>query len=353
MLISRIDDISPDRLTLLLKEHGLLSSARVTMARVVSQTDSPYAQTASLLIHYDDVRSLQNAPRRAFLKLGKPNSDFGDREIVFYQQFAPAMLGRYRPEDLPVLRCYVADYAPETGQSLLLLEDISEQYRSAHDGLPPSPIHYEKIVESLAHVHGHWWQKPQLSEHAEMPSAESLDALLTQYQEKYETFKAHMTSEGRLGVRHREILETVTSRWPPSRRDRLVAGEGVTLIHGDTHPKNFMYGTRSVKLADWQSWRAEVGTDDLAYFIACFMPDDLRRFQEKRLLQRYYDVLGRLGVRGYSWDECWQDYRMSVARVLTFLLMAWKPIWVRDGRWARAEKAMSVFDELDVMALYG
>jgi thiamine kinase-like enzyme len=207
-------------------------------------------------------------------------------------------------------------------------------------------------MEGMAHVHAYWWEHEKLGEFTTLPTAESLDSALETYQAKYETFKAYMRDLGRLGVRQQQILEAVISKWPAKQRERLLAGKGVTLIHRDTHPDNFMYAPREVKLLDWQSWRAGVGTTDIAYFLACFAPDDVRKFQEKRLVQRYFDMLLRLGIKQYTWQDCWDDYRMSVGRCIAFLLNAWKPAWVQSGRWALAERAMQVFDELDVMDLY-
>jgi len=41
---------------------------------------------------------------------------------------------------------------------------------------------------------------------------------------------------------------------------------------------------------------------------------------ETALLRRYHARLLSLGVHGYSWDDCWEDYRASVVRVLFFLV---------------------------------
>ena len=44
----------------------------------------------------------------------------------------------------------------------LLLEDLSESHRSLEFGLPPSRDEAFAIAETLATIHGYWWDAPQL-----------------------------------------------------------------------------------------------------------------------------------------------------------------------------------------------
>lgn len=352
MLFTRLDEVTPQLLTLIFKEHGILSTQQVTTIRLLEAAETKEGERGSFLVHYDDVRALKNAPRRIFMKINKPNAEWGAKEVRFYQDIAPQMFKRYRPQDFPVIPCHVAEYEPESGYSFVILDDISEHFKPARNGQPLSQFHYEKVMEGLGHLHAYWWNNAHLTEHAELPTAEALDKQLEAYQASYAAFKAHMLDLGRLGVGQQQVLETVVSKWPHNFRERLLTGKDVTLIHRDTHPNNFMYAPREVKIVDWQSWRLGMGTTDLAYFIACFAPDNIRKFQEKRLVQRYYDTLLRLGVKNYTWDACWDDYRASIGRCIAFLLNAWTPDWLRDDRWLRAERAIKAFEELDGLSLY-
>ncbi|MCB9461682.1 MAG: phosphotransferase [Anaerolineaceae bacterium] len=353
MVFARLEDVTPERLTLVFKEHGILTTQKVTMARALDSSVTDEGTRASLLVHYDDVRALKNAPRRIFIKINKPNAEWGAKEVRFYREIAPPMFRRYRPQDFPVIPCHVAEYDPDTGYSFVILDDISEHFKPARNDQPLSQFHYEKVMEGLGHLHAFWWNDEHLTHHIDLPTADALDSQLEAYQASYEVFKAHMRDLGRLGLGQQQILETVISKWPHNFRERLLTGKDVTIIHRDTHPNNFMYAPREVKIVDWQSWRLGMGTTDLAYFIACFAPDNIRKFQEKRLVQRYYDTLLRLGVKKYTWDDCWNDYRASIGRCIAFLLNAWTPNWLRDDRWLRGERAIKAFEELDGMSLYG
>ena len=51
---------------------------------------------------------------------------------------------------------------------------------------------------------------------------------------------------------------------------------------------------------------------DIAYFLGQNVPTDFRRANEEALLRRYHGGLQAKGVQGYSFDQCWDDYRGSM-----------------------------------------
>ena len=69
------------------------------------------------------------------------------------------------------------------------------------------------------------------------------------------------------------------------------------------------------------------------------------------MLRRYHDVLLHNGVQNYSWDELQYDYRASIARALSFLLVAWKPEQHQQD-WKRIETGLNAFLKLDGLAIY-
>ena len=82
-------------------------------------------------------------------------------------------------------------------------------------------------------------------------------------------------------------------------------------------------------------------------------PPETRRLFEAGLLRRYYRALLAQGVRDYAWDECWNDYRLSVILVSIFI-----PVW----RWslfqwapdlAALSSSMTAFEELHCSELLG
>ena len=75
------------------------------------------------------------------------------------------------------------------------------------------------------------------------------------------------------------------------------------------------------KLFDWDTWRPDYASDDLAYMMALHWYPDIRRQREYRLLDVYHDELLARGVTGYDRRALQDDYLLSV------LWMTMKPVW--------------------------
>ena len=92
---------------------------------------------------------------------------------------------------------------------------------------------------------------------------------------------------------------------------------------------------------------------DLAYLMAVHWFPDRRARLEQPLLRRYHRRLEEHGVQGYSWDDCWLDYRYSVFRCLQI------PLWQRSAGfpaaswWSHLERTLAAYDSLDGPALAG
>jgi hypothetical protein len=58
--------------------------------------------------------------------------------------------------------------------------------------------------------------------------------------------------------------------------------------------------------------RCYVPGPDLAGFLVGYLDTSERRRHENRLLEMYYSVLIQHGITGYSFEQCWDDYRMAL-----------------------------------------
>jgi aminoglycoside phosphotransferase (APT) family kinase protein len=85
------------------------------------------------------------------------------------------------------------------------------------------------------------------------------------------------------------------------------------LWHGDFRLDNMLFdacdGTVPIAVFDWQTVALGPPTLDVAFFLGSALTERLRREHEERLVRRYHAGLVGHGVRDYSWDECWRDYR--------------------------------------------
>jgi hypothetical protein len=84
------------------------------------------------------------------------------------------------------------------------------------------------------------------------------------------------------------------------------------LFSADGRPRAFI---------DWQTAVRGRGPIDVAnLFVSSLHPGD-RQAAERELLPRYRDLLVQAGVRGYSWEDCWLDYRLAVLNQFSQVVM--------------------------------
>jgi thiamine kinase-like enzyme len=266
-----------------------------------------------------------------------------EHEIRFYNEIVPGMMNKYA--DLPFVRCFDVAYDTQTHRSHFLMEDLSDTHFDIDSGESPTPQHYEQVIDGFALLHAFWWEHPRLGvDIGQRLTSEMIDESVQRAQVKF----SELQNAGKVDFSDEQyrLLANVAAKWPERRKERVINGQGVTLVHRDPHPLNFLYSRRDgkAKIIDWQSWRVDTGTDDLAYMMACHWDAGQRAQMELDLLKRYYDRLEGLGVKGYTWDDCWYDYRASIDRCLFFLMIAWSPaqsnIWQK-----RVERGLQAYQD--------
>jgi hypothetical protein len=346
--ITDITQVTPVWLTSLLQEKGHLHQGMVTEVHETKSIKTNLSVAYHLTIGYTDVENLPSVPTQLFLKISKPDFSWGNKEVEFYNVLVPVMLGTYSDVDWPFLTCYDAVYSAETGISHVLLEDLSATYFTLDSLMPPTQTHCNQVIDAYALFHTYWWEHPRLGQDiGELLTDETIDGFLNSIQKKFSDFVDFMGE--RLSEAQRDTLESVVSAWPARRRERVIQGKGITLVHRDPHPRNFLYPYDTekamVKLIDWQSWRVDTGTDDLAYLMACHWPFEQRVQVELGLMKRYHKRLVALGVNNFNWEDCWYDYRASIIRCLFFLIGAWSPAqWERGGWWDKVKRGIVAFE---------
>ena len=99
-----------------------------------------------------------------------------------------------------------------------------------------------------------------------------------------------------------------------------------TIVHGDYRLDNLFFGTPEggdpLAVIDWQISSRGRGVFDVAYFAAGTLPPAERKAKERDLLRMYHQILTERGVRGYDFDQCWADYRLSVLFLLVYSVIA-------------------------------
>ena len=118
----------------------------------------------------------------------------------------------------------------------------------------------------------------------------------------------------------REIGEGL-SQHIPSIKDKL-SDHPRTIIHGDYRLDNCFLGSsvnsQSMVVFDWEFCAIGRGTYDAATFISEAFSPQQRRKVETGLLRMYHSRLVENGIQGYSFEECFLDYRLSILEVFVF-----------------------------------
>ena len=337
---------SADHLTEVLREAGVLGTASVRDVVVKSARDTIVSHLIQLGVAYDG--AAEEAPQSLILKLA--HADYaaklwnaGRQEVAFYTTVAPLMTPSLTP------RCYEGRFDNDTRAWHLLLEDLTETHQIATAWpLPPTSAQSRSIVAALARMHAAWWDHPRLgSSVGTWLENAAMNGILQQFAEHFARF-ADLCGDRlpdarrRLYERFIEAASGLTQRYH-SRRN-------VTIVHGDAHVWNFLLpkaeASDDVRVFDFDQWRINVGSSDLAYMMALHWYPDRRAIAERPLLDLYHETLLSHGVRGYDRGALDDDYRRSVLWHITTPVWQWSVgippvIW-----WNNLERIFMAVDDL-------
>lgn len=338
-----MDDWMPTAATLSrwLHDFGTLPCGAISEVRVELEVETTISRLAFLTATYSP-DAPANLPRQLVVKsplAEHRGEDYGDSELQFYRQLAPAL------GTPPLVRCLAADSDGTPG--VVVLEDL----RATHDHppwpIPPSRNQCESAINALAWVHAQWWEAPALGDtvgqlHTKQSLTTMVRGITTHLPAFMDAFGDSMTSEGRRI--YERVFSSSLQPWM-----RLTDPRGLTIIHGDAHTWNFLFpraGAGPAFLIDWQLWHVDVGARDLAFMMALHWDPSRRREIEAPLIGLYHEALLAHGVSNYALDDLWLDYRRSVVRNLTFPIIFWSRGMKPEGWWSRLECALSAYQDL-------
>jgi len=313
--------VSPEGLTVewvtdVLRKRGAIRRGRIRSldAKVLGGSRGTLGQLVRLSLGYDTDEA--SGPRSLIAKIASADTETKtilnqtgtyEREVRFYQELAGQI-------ELRTPRCYYSDINTETGDFVLLLEDLVPA-RNGNRAAGCSLVEAELAIREAAKLHAAWWENPQLAEKIwvrSFNSAPGLQIWQGVYQQRWDPFVAQM--EPHLP---KEILEigqwlggnmaqTLNQFHEPPR----------TLVHNDYMLDNFFFATTgdsiSLTVVDWQLLTYGRGALDVASFLGGNMSPEDRRTYEMDLLRTYHTLLVENGVSGYPFTQCMNDYRFSM-----------------------------------------
>jgi hypothetical protein len=335
---------SADRLSEVLRRCGTLENGSVLDVVIDSSRATILSHITRLRLTYAE--EAPGAPSTLILKtslperIGNPSWDAGRQEVAFYNDVAATMRVKLVPH------CFDSHWEADTRAWHLLLEDLTDSHLVASTWpLPPSAEQCEKIVRARARFHAQWWDDARLGTTvgswlpADDRQLEAFDAVVTRFFDRVGDL---------VPSRRRDLYRELIDRGPELNK-RYHSHRNMTIVQGDAHYWNCFLpkdGGDDVRFFDWDCWRVDVGTDDLAYMIALHWYPDRRNILERPLLDCYYAAITAHGVTGYDRRLLEADYRLSV------LWQIATPVWQFNGNipsviwWNNLERIMLAVDDL-------
>ena len=313
-------------LTRVLRRAGILKRATVVAIEVqpIAASSGFVGQTARLIITYDEQEA--SAPASFFVKLSSADPavrqqlrkvGLYETEARFYRDVAP--LPAF---PLPIPRPYLSLYNEQTGECLLLLEDLGQaEFGDNLTGCssPDAMV----AVRQLGRLHAYFWGASMLKQWSWLRSLTDeaevriglYRAMVPRFEQRCGTFLSPHVLE--TAKRFAMILPTYIER---------MVDRPQTLTHGDFRADNFAFATtggeRGVTVFDWQVARRAPGPRDVAYFLALSLGVEQRRATEASLLKLYHETLVAHGVGGYSAEDLRSDVAVGLGSPLTMWVIA-------------------------------
>lgn len=348
-VFTHIDHISPVWLTDCLRTSGVLPYGHVL--RLAGRDEATVlSRVGHIAVEYSP-DAPPTAPSHIFLKSGSGQDEHNEdwsAEVDFYTRLAAATPSVTVP-------CYHAAYADEPARFHLLLAHFSTSHTRVSWPLPPTMIQLEQAVDCLADVHSAWWAHPRLGHDIALRCTEtSLTAWLSVWEQQLRHFFDLLGD--RLLPRRRKLYEWILPRLLSRLLQRRQDSSHYTIAHQDAHPYNFLFPhearTQTTRLVDWATWDVELGARDLAYLLALHLFPEQRSLVEHVLLRRYHDRLMANGIKNYSWEALWNDYRLFVT--WNMFIPIEQSFWNIPSYiwWWHTERSVLAFDDLQCAELF-
>jgi len=240
------------------------------------------------------------------------NLNMYEREVTFFNEIAPEV-------STPKPVCYFAGMDYDNGSNIVVLEDLN-QYRAGDQVKGISVDEAKMVIDALAPLHAKYWGKyegkfknmMQINTSYVEPFVPSVEGT---WQPALANFGYCMTQELRDNIEH--YVKSLR------RIHQLMAERTMTVIHGDARMDNAMFGDgkpglKPVVLVDWQAIMISNPLQDIAWMLATGIDTKVRRDQEEKLLAYYVAAVEKHGVKGYSLEQCIDDYNVGVLFLLSY-----------------------------------
>lgn len=311
------EDVTPEWLTSVLQDAGVLAadddvvaavrfdslSAGVGMMGTVSRLHLDYAAPGpgpSSLI-------LKSASTAAMSRQVAEKFQLYEREVNFYLGIGEAL-------EPTVPHAYYAEYAPETVDYAILMEDFVG-YNCGDQVVGADVVQARRGVVALARFHAKYWNAVDDPAFEWIPQTNSslvrdsmIEGCLAGWDTMVELFREVLPPE--IVAAREDYLSRLAALYQAMQEGHQ------TLAHTDYRADNLLFGAdpshQPIVILDWSAVAKSKGVQDLAYFLTQNLSEPCRDNHEDELQELYFRTLIDEGVEGYSAEEYEADYRLAV-----------------------------------------
>jgi hypothetical protein len=236
------------------------------------------------------------------------NVDISELEARYYY-FVRDSIG------IPSPICYYADWDPETGKGIIILEDLARKGGEFGHSLQHTGVDgVARALEGLARLHGAWWGNPKLDQQAWLPTSMGTPVDTDQLDIMWKYVEINLAKPEFRAVISKWVLDD-PQRFVRAYKSLVRFVQAQTgprcIVHGDCHLGNTYRRADGERLwMDWQLVRKGQPWRDLTYFMVGSLTIDERRKSERALHKHYRDALLATGADGVpDLDGIFEQYR--------------------------------------------
>jgi hypothetical protein len=308
-LPERVDQVDAAWLTRLLQNRypGLVIENMEVLKLINTHTTK-----MRLALDFNQAGRVAGIPRQVCLKANWSgnfrNVDITELEARFYYFVRDSL-------NIPAPAYYYADWDPEDGQGIVVMEDL--ELKGGEFGQSLQHIGVDGVaraLEGLARLHGAWWASPKLESQGWLPTSMQTPVDSDQLQIMWEYAQANMAKPDFRKVISPWVLDDpqrfVRAYQSLNRFEQSQTGPRC-VVHGDCHLGNSYRRPDGERIwLDWQLVRKGRPWRDLTYFMVGSLTIEERRQSERALHKHYRDALVATGAQGVAdLDEIFEHYR--------------------------------------------
>lgn len=268
------------------------------------------ADIVELWLHYD--RAQCPLPARMIAKLGATDPITRDlaRTFRLYER-ETAFYASVCGDDLPIARCFHADFDPVSYDAVLLLEHLAPSYCPSF-GISPEQVRL--AVGNAARLHARFWNDPFVLDHPaliQLSDAEHWPNVASATRAAIARVEALFGDDCSASVAMTEAYSANFDAIMKFMRTRPF-----TLQHADYHPKQLFFpdaqGQGKFAVIDFQFSVAGPGPMDVMRLLHMTPGVDSCIAAQQDLFDHYLSTLAHNGVQAYGRDDLAIDTRLGV-----------------------------------------